>query len=162
MPGRIRSSILIFIAAAACTPPDAATPMVDTAADAAAVNAVREAEAAALSSGDVSSAYLSEDAVLMPPDAPAVVGIDAIRTWATEFMAQVSSVSVNYTDTNVTVSGDWAIETYAGTMTLTPAGGGDAMTQSVKGIHVYRREADGSWKMVYDVWNTDAPPPSPM
>jgi ketosteroid isomerase-like protein len=25
----------------------------------------------------------------------------------------------------------------------------------IKGIHVYKRQADGSWQMAQDVWNSD-------
>lgn len=135
-------------------------PVVDTAADVAAINAVREAEVAGLTARDPSVGYLAADAVLMPPGEPAVAGIDAIRSWAEAFIAQTQSVSVNYTMTDIHVSGDWAVEHYTGTLNATMTGG-EAMSETVKGIHVYRREPDGSWKMVYDVWNSDAPPTAP-
>lgn len=159
MPGTARSYILTCVLVAACAPQDTAPPPMDTAADEAAVNAVREAEVAAIASGDASGAYLSADAVMMPPGEPAVVGIEAIRAWAGEFLGMFESVEPSYTESEITVSGDWAVERYAGTITMTPGGGGEAMTEAMKGIHVYRREPDGSWKMVYDVWNTDTPPP---
>jgi ketosteroid isomerase-like protein len=33
------------------------------------------------------------------------------------------------------------------------------MPEALKGIHIYRRQADGSWKITHDAWNFDAPPP---
>ena len=55
--------------------------------------------------------------------------------------------------------GDVAIERYSGLFTVTPKAGGDAVAENIKGIHVYRRQADGSWKMTHDVWNSDDPLP---
>jgi ketosteroid isomerase-like protein len=37
---------------------------------------------------------------------------------------------------------------------MTPAGA-DPVDMTNKGIHIYKRQADGSWKMVQDVWNSD-------
>jgi ketosteroid isomerase-like protein len=159
MRGKARAGSFIVLLTVACVP-EQASPLVDTTADVAAINAVREAEVAGLSSRDPSVGYLAADAVLMPPGEPAITGIGAIRTWAEAFIQQMQSVSVNYTMTDVHVSGDWAVERYAGTLNATTTGG-EAITESLKGIHVYRREPDGSWKMVYDVWNSDAPPTAP-
>jgi ketosteroid isomerase-like protein len=155
-PTRIPLFLAAF-ATAACAPQGQPS-QEDIEADIAAVNAVRELEVATLASGEANTAYIAADAVLMPPNEPAVSGSDAIDAWVSDFVAQFTG-SVNYTSSQVTVSGDWAIEHYAGTMTLTPVGGGDSTEEVLKGIHVYRREADGSWKMVYDVWNSDAPLP---
>lgn len=155
-------SVTILLFATACEAPEPApAPVVDTAADEAAINAVRDAEVAGFVARDTMGAHLAADAVLMPPGEPAVVGIDAIRTWVSRFWSQVASVAVNYTSTDLTVSGDWAVERYAGTFTITPTAGADPFTETFKGIHVYRREADGSWKMVYDIWNPDSGAPAP-
>jgi len=40
---------------------------------------------------------------------------------------------------------------------LTPVAGG-AVTEYVgKGMHIYRRQGDGSWKIAEDIWNSDKP-----
>ncbi len=142
----------LFVLAAACPPAPAP---VDTAADEAAVRAVQAQEAAALNSRDTTMAYVSDDVVMMPPGGPAVVGKAATQAWVGEFM-RMFAADVNYTSSNVMVAGDLAVEHYTGTLTMTPVGGGPSMSETVKGIHVYRRQADGSWKMTHDVWNTDA------
>lgn len=155
-----RFPLLLLLFTMACATEEARPPAADATADVAAVNAVREAELAALRSGDTSGGYLAADAVMMPPGGPAVSGIEDIRAWTADFMSQFSKVDVNYNRADVTVAGDWAFEHYAGTLTMTPAGGGEAVTQTLKGIHIYRRQDDGSWKMVRDIWNVDTPPPS--
>ncbi len=48
-------------------------------------------------------------------------------------------------------------EPMVGTVTLTPAGG-ETVSETMKGIHIYQRQGDGSWKMVEDVWNFDPAP----
>lgn len=158
MIGRTRIPLCLAALAAVACAPQGEPSQQEMEADIAAVNAVREREVAAIASGEANTAYLAADAVLMPPNAPAVSGIDAIDAWMRDFVAQFAG-SVSYTSSQVTVSGDWAIERYTGTLTLTPVAGGDSMKEVFKGIHVYRREADGSWKMVYDVWNSDVPSP---
>ena len=36
--------------------------------------------------------------------------------------------------------------------------GGQKLAEDVgKGIHVYRRQTDGTWKLQMDVWNSDRP-----
>jgi uncharacterized protein (TIGR02246 family) len=144
--------------AVACSP---ATPSIDTAADTRAINAVRDREIAAFSAGAVDShlVVLTGDAVLMPPNEPAVAGTDAIRTWAQNVATQFA-VSGQYTDSQIRVMGDWAIERYTGLLTVTPKAGGPAVEERLKGIHVYQRQSDGSWRIAQDIWNTDAPPPS--
>jgi ketosteroid isomerase-like protein len=45
---------------------------------------------------------------------------------------------------------------------VTPkAAGAKPTTETIKGLHVLRRQTDGSWKIIQDIWNNDAPPPAP-
>ena len=143
----------------ACAKPAA---QVDTAADVQAINAVREREISAFSSGAVDSlvAVYTSDVVMMPPNEPMIDGAEGVRTWA-QSMASQATVAGKYTDAKITVAGDWAVERYSGELTVTPKAGGAAMTERLKGIHVYQRQADGSWRIAQDVWNTDAPSPPP-
>lgn len=143
---------------AACAPP-AAAPVDTTAADTAAIEAVRQLEVSGLASGDSSMAYVSDDVLMMPPNEPAISGIAAARAWGAAFMRQFKA-TVAYSNTNLEISGDMAVETYSGTLTLTPVAGGAAMTEVLKGIHVYHRNAAGAWKMTMDIWNSDTPLPA--
>jgi ketosteroid isomerase-like protein len=152
-------AVLLSLSAVACT---ASAPKVDTAADEGAINAVREREISSFSAGQLDStmAVFTTDAVVMPPNEPAVSGSDALRTWGQNMMNQFS-ISGRYTDAQVRVSGDLAVERYIGELTLTPKAGGAAMTERIKGIHVYQRQPDGTWRIAWDAWNSDAPPPAP-
>lgn len=150
---------VVVLAVAGCAPKPAP---VDTAADVAALTAMQDREMAAVSSGNIDSALAvyASDVAMMPPGEPAVNGADALRTWFEAFLSE-SSASGKYASADVTVSGDWGIVHYTGELTVTPKKGGKPTTEVIKGIHVYRRQPDGSWKIAMDVWNTDAPPPPP-
>jgi ketosteroid isomerase-like protein len=146
---------------AGCSPASAPAPApVDTAADVQAINALSDREIAAFSGENIPEieAIFTDDVVLMPPGEPAIEGLAAGVAWA-KSMYEVFSVVGSYSSTDVTVSGDLAVQQLAGQLTMTPKAGGDSMTEEIKGIHVLRRQEDGSWKIAVDVWNTDSPPP---
>ncbi len=128
--------------------------------DVAAINQAREMETEGVGSGDANTAVAAytDDVVFMPPNEPTINGTAALRTWFAD-AAGMFDLNVEYTSSNIVVSGDWAIEHYAGTATFAPKDGSDAMIEQLKGIHIYRRQVDGTWKISHDVWNTDAPPP---
>jgi ketosteroid isomerase-like protein len=151
---RILGCALLTAGAIACAP--AGEQAADTSeADLQAVRDVRAQEAAAFNAGEISFAHASPDIMLMPPGEPAAMGTAAATAWGEAFLAEFS-VELTYTTDNFFVSGDWAIEPYALTAVLTPVDGGDPLEEVGKGIHIYRRQADGSWKMTHDAWNFDA------
>lgn len=133
----------------------------DTTADVQAINQVREREIAAFSSGQIDSllALFDKEFIVLPPNEPAVVGEAGMRSWMQNIFQQVT-ISGRYTSSDVVLSGEWAIERYTGVLTTTPKSGGKAVEEVVKGLHIYRRQADGGWRIRQDVWNTDAPPPA--
>jgi len=149
---------LVVVLAAACAQPEAAP---DMAAIEQAIQAVRDQEIGGFSSGNIDQvlAVITPDVHMMPPNEPAVVGHDAARAWAQAIHAQFD-VSGRYTSSNIIVAGDYVIERFTAELALTPKAGGAGMAETLKGIHIYQRQADGSWKIIQDVWNSDAPPPA--
>lgn len=127
-------------------------------ADIDALKQVRERELAGLRSGhpeDFVAAFTS-DAVLVPPGEPPVSGHAALRTWA-QGMFDRFTLSGEYTSSEANVIGDWAVERYTGTLSVTPRTGGAPMEDSFRGIHIYRRQPDGSWRIAQDIWNSGVP-----
>ena len=59
------------------------------------------------------------------------------------------------------VMGDWAFEQYAYTSTEIPRGGGLEVRDTGKGLIIYRRDADGTWRVARDAWNSNRPAGSP-
>jgi ketosteroid isomerase-like protein len=127
---------------------------------AASVRQVGEAYLAAIRSGDVDAMMANwvDDPTVLPPNAPGLRGRDEVRAWAEAFQNRVRVLEAKFTESEVTIGGDLATERLAFTMTLEPAAGGQPVTVTGKGIHVYRRQADGTWKLSLDIWNTDAAP----
>jgi uncharacterized protein (TIGR02246 family) len=137
---------------------------VDTSADVTALKAMQDRELAGVASGNVDSALtvFTSDAIVMAPGEPALVGDAAIRKWFTDFFNS-AVVTGKYSEADVTVQGDVGIVRYVGELTITPkTADAKPMTQKLKGIHVYKRQTDGNWKIAQDVWNADTPPaPAP-
>ncbi len=130
-------------------------------ADVEAINQVRELEAVTLSSEAIEDlgAVYTDDVRFMPPNEPALMGREASQSWFAGFVEEFA-VSLEYTGSDVTVAGDWAIERYVGTVMMTPKAGGETITETLKGIHIYRRQPDGSWRIAQDIWNSNEAPPA--
>lgn len=150
-----RLALAAVLASAACGPQ--AGPAADAGTDLAAIAAVRHAEAAAVVTGDTMMTYATDDVVIMAPGVPMIVGVGAARSWRAGTRARMNIHLLTYDEPRVTLAGDWAIERYTGLLLASPADGGPMGTSAMKGVHVYRREPDGSWKLAVDVWNGDVP-----
>jgi ketosteroid isomerase-like protein len=151
------TTTMLIVVLTACAPHSPVPPTHDRAADVAAIDALRNKEIvslAALNMDTLMTVY-SSDAVIMPPGGPMLTGTAAIRTWATESFKDVT-IQGQYTSSQVEVIGDWAIDRYTGALTITPKGG-QPMSEVIKGIHVLKRQPNGGWLIVQDVWNADPP-----
>jgi uncharacterized protein (TIGR02246 family) len=123
---------------------------------------VRAASAAwdeAHDSGDASrlTQLYSESAVSMPYGRPAIEGRSAIEADFREFFA-AHTARHKTSIVSVEVLGDWAIERGKYEFSATPKAGGTPMRESGKHI-VVRRNIAGTWKVQWEIWNTDAPVP---
>ena len=101
---------------------------------------------------------ITDDAVLMPPNGPAVRGKEAIGLWNRAMSAQVRITAYSSRDDEVVVDDDWAFRRAAMDWTLMPVAGGAAIRDSGKYIIIYRRQQDGSWKVARDIWSSNTTP----
>jgi ketosteroid isomerase-like protein len=126
----------------ACSPPSA-----QTSADLAA--ATDEFEAA-FNAGDIDSlaAMYTEDTRLMPPNAPAETGHDAVRSAFGEMID--AGLTLELESVSAMVAGD--LGQNIGTYALTAADG--SFVDRGKWIET-RRLVDGRWLISADIWNSD-------
>ena len=107
---------------------------------------------------DAIMAGWAEDAVVMPPGIPAVEGKPAIRDYV-EAAMQLPGFQISWEPVTVHVSssGDMAYMIERNITTVADPSG-NLVTTYGKGVTVWRKTADGSWKNVIDMWNeTPAP-----
>ena len=133
----------------------------DTKADEQAIRASTDAWDDAYNAGDTAAlaAAYAEDAVLLPPNAPAVSGRAAIGDFLTADSASTRAAGLKFaiaSDSTVGVSGKLAYE--AGTFKVVDASGATAATGKFIGVF---NKKDGKWLLVRDTWNMDAPPAPP-
>jgi uncharacterized protein (TIGR02246 family) len=98
----------------------------------------------------------SDDAIVMMPGVEAWRGRDAVRKGFAGFVSQAPVKEFTGKTDDVMVAGDVAVETGTYEMTLQPKGGKEIKDKG-KYLTIWKRQADGSWKIVRDINNSDAP-----
>jgi ketosteroid isomerase-like protein len=72
-------------------------------------------------------------------------------------------IEEHWTPLETVISGDLAYQRGTFTVAATPKAGGNARHTQGTFLRIYRRQADGSWRMTRDMFNSDqpaAPPPN--
>jgi ketosteroid isomerase-like protein len=163
MARRIVLHGLIVITALACRPaetPDQMEARMRAESDAArpAIEAqlARFSRGAAAGNIDSMMAVYAPNAVVMPPGMPAVIKSQDLRA----MFAASGPFTIAFQIQNVSANGPMAVDRGTATYSMTPPGGGAAMTVSGKYL-AHWRMIGGQWLMVEDIWNDDAPPPAP-
>ena len=121
-----------------------------------AVVAADSAWAAAAAARDLEASVnaMADDGIMFPPDQAPVVGRAAIKEYmAAAFATPGFSVQWVTGETRVASSGDLAYSFDRSRYTV-PASGGAIRTIHAKGVTVWRREPDGRWRCVADIWNS--------
>ena len=99
----------------------------------------------------------AEDAVLMPPNQDMVRGRSQIQAYW-QGLLDGGAKDMALSTTHVATSGDVGYE--AGTYQFTMAApGAQPATDRGKYVVGMRRQADGKWRMVHDIFNSDLPCP---
>jgi uncharacterized protein (TIGR02246 family) len=161
---------IVAFALAACAAPAteqpaataAATP--DPAAVRAAIDAINTSNMEAMNSGDSARtmgmmAHYEDGAIVMLPGMPAMNGKAAIEQGLGGMLASMKLSDARFSTIDVIISGDYAIETGTFQLSMTPKGG-KAAPDKGKYLTVWHKQADGSWKIVRDINNSDTAPPA--
>ena len=130
----------------------------DVEADIAAINELFKQATLACSTGDA-ELYLSlftEDAVVMATEFPSMNGMEEFRP-TFEGVFSTFDLELPYTVDKVEVHGDWAFARSSFQYSMTLKEGGETTTRVGKELDIFKRQADGSWKIYMECWNYDAP-----
>jgi uncharacterized protein (TIGR02246 family) len=113
----------------------------------------------ALKKGDTATMAMSyaDDAVVMPPNAPAMRGGADIKKGFADMLAMMTTTNFSAKTDDVMVGGDLAVETGTYEWSFKPIKGGKEATEKGKYVTVWKRQADGSWKCIRDIFNSDTP-----
>jgi ketosteroid isomerase-like protein len=127
--------------------------------DRAAINQKTDAFSKAVNAHDWAAAtdpYYTDDAIMMPSNGPEVGGKANIKAWMAAYpsFSDFSSHAVE-----IEGSGGWA---YArGRYAMKLMMGGAAVADSGKYLEIWKKQADGSWSVARDIFNSDVPMPMP-
>jgi uncharacterized protein (TIGR02246 family) len=103
------------------------------------------------------AALFLDDAVVNPPNEPAVKGKAAIRTWLEKF-PPITEFKLNNEKVDGREDFAYVLGTY--TMTMMPPGAPGPVKDSGKFVTVVRRQRDGRWLCAVDMFSSDLPPPT--
>jgi len=129
--------------------------------DIAAIEEVLNQYAVAVNTGDF-ELWLSlhaDDVVKMGPDAPAIFGREALRA-NKEAAWDNFTLEMGLYPEEAQVSGDLGFARGNYTLSITPKAGGETIITVPDGKYstICKRQADGSWKIYIDCYNSNVPP----
>ena len=102
--------------------------------------------------------FYSENALVLPTNAPAATTKEAIRnTWKDLLASPGVAISWKTTKVEVARSGDIAYTTGTYELTVNDASG-KPINDRGKYAEVWKKQTDGKWKVAVDIWNSDLPP----
>ena len=98
--------------------------------------------------------FYAEDAQFLPPNQAAIIGRPAIQ----EALGQIAAglQKLTYRSDKIEVSGDFAYSIGRHQVTIKTASGAEIHDEG-KYLVVYRRQQDGTWRAVADIFNSDLP-----
>ena len=144
--------MLIFIPLAGCN-----EPKIDTIAEGERLMQISRdwSKYAATDSIDKILSYWADDAVVMSPGQPPIKGKKAIREMI-EGSSKIPGFKISWEPFSVVVSksGDLAYMIEQNQITVNDSLG-NPITESNKSVTIWRKEDDGSWKNIVDMWNAD-------
>ncbi len=129
-----------------------------TEADEEAIRVLIQEYAAAFSAGDVARllACYTEDAVRMPPAAPAYTGRAAFEEGFRKKFEQFS-YQLTWPAEEIVMAAGWAFHQRTYISKLTPVAGGEVIEGSGKAVAILQKQPDNSWKIAREIWNSDSP-----
>ncbi len=155
--------ILVLVGSSACRPKDGADPDAAKApallspADEAGIRSVDSAFMASANAGDaegVAAAY-ADDAALLAPNLPPQKGREAVKAFWGGFL-DVYTVRFEVASDTIEGRGDLAYNQGHYRFTAVPkAKGVPGVADEGKFVEILKKQADGKWKYVVDMWSSN-------
>ncbi|HKY26513.1 MAG TPA: hypothetical protein VJM12_01060 [Pyrinomonadaceae bacterium] len=86
---------------------------------------------------------------------PAVEGKDAIRQWIQKELEEFTLEGGKFVPGPLKISNGSAVRRFSIAGKRVPKKGGDPLQVDNKYMDVLQKQADGSWKFVYRMWNSN-------
>ena len=151
----VRTITLVCLLLLALSTACATAITIDTRKDEAALRKLDDEWSKAVGAKDLEKtlSYYADDALMMPPNIPTLQGKDSIRTlWKS--LLEAPGFAGGWKATKVEVSVDLAY--VSGTYEITETDdSGKPMTDKGKYIKNWKKQPDGSWKCVADMFSSD-------
>jgi ketosteroid isomerase-like protein len=113
-------------------------------------------KAAATKDADRVASFYAEDAIAYPPNEAVAIGRPAAKkVWAAYFSDPTFTISWKVDHAGVSKSGDLGFtagayeDSYRGT-------DGKVVTEKGKFLCTWKKQKDGTWKAIHDMWNSDS------
>jgi len=142
-----------------CSTPAVKDTARSTAADEAAIADFNRRYLGAINEGDIAtlSSLTTDGHIMLAPGRPPLVG-KAANDAANGRVAQMFKIDEHWSPLETVISGDLAYQRGTFTVAATPKAGGETRNTSGNFLRIYRRQPDGSWRMVRDMFNSDKAP----
>lgn len=101
--------------------------------------------------------YYAENAMTLSPNEPAIVGRAGQIAWYKSFPPFELKEEILELDGR----GDLAYARASGTLKLTMPGATEPIIDTIKGMEIWKKQKDGSWKVACDIFNSDLPIKAP-
>jgi len=131
-------------------------PVVEVEADVEAIKKITDDFNAAINAGNIDKlvSLYTDDAVRIPPNKPALVGKEAIRSLFQEQLDQFT-VQNEGVIVDLKVSGDLAFVRGSWTSINTPKTGGEPLKFNGNFVSIIQKQPDGSWKTICNSWSNE-------
>ena len=121
--------------------------------------ALRQSIICAVKAGDIDTlvSLVADDAVVMPPNDTTIYGRDEWRGWWEEYYQYFAVAAISESEREVAVNGDFVIERSGYMAAVAPVSGGSRIRDDGRFLTIWKRQADGSWKIWRMMWNSIKP-----
>ncbi len=107
---------------------------------------------------DAAVGFYTDDTIWMGPGVAPIRGRDALRAWLEPEWNDFTIVELSMPPEEIVVIDDWAYERHFEYLVEIDEVVGESTQYYLKGVRIFRREEDGSWKIARYIYNDDVPP----